>query len=93
MVLSFVFALLFAIAQKSVASTGPASTATSTVALNMAARAAGKLYFGSATDNSELADAAYIRILNNTAIFGQFTPENSMKWVRLCFFGSSAMET
>lgn len=31
--------------------------------LNQLAKAAGKLYFGSATDNSELSDAAYTAIL------------------------------
>ncbi|KAG9315006.1 glycoside hydrolase family 10 protein [Chiua virens] len=54
--------------------------ATSTVALNVAAKAAGKLYFGSATDNRKLNDPAYLSILKDTDIFGQLTPENSMKW-------------
>lgn len=31
--------------------------------LNQLAKAAGKLYFGSATDNSELSDSAYVSIL------------------------------
>lgn len=31
--------------------------------LNQLAKAAGKLYFGSATDNSELTDSAYVAIL------------------------------
>lgn len=31
--------------------------------LNQLAQAAGKLYFGSATDNSELSDSAYVAIL------------------------------
>lgn len=31
--------------------------------LNQLAKAAGKLYFGSATDNSELSDSAYTAIL------------------------------
>ena len=90
MVLTLVFAALLALVQISVVQTST-STATSTMALNMAARAAGKLYFGSATDNPELTDTAYVRILNNTAMFGQLTPENSMKWVRLCFFQNSAI--
>jgi len=55
------------------------------VALDIAAKAAGKLYFGTATDNPELGDTAYTTILNNTAMFGQLTPGNSMKWVRLLF--------
>ncbi|KIK87698.1 glycoside hydrolase family 10 protein [Paxillus rubicundulus Ve08.2h10] len=57
-----------------------AQTATSTVALNTAAKAAGKLYFGSATDTPELPDSAYLAILSDTAMFGQLTPGNSMKW-------------
>ncbi|MFE3514086.1 endo-1,4-beta-xylanase [Streptomyces sp. NPDC059166] len=35
-------------------------------------------YFGSATDNSELSDAAYTAVLGSE--FGQITPGNSMKW-------------
>lgn len=35
-------------------------------------------YFGSATDNPELTDAAYTAILGSE--FGQITPGNSMKW-------------
>lgn len=31
--------------------------------LNQLAKAAGKLYFGSATDNSELSDSFYVSIL------------------------------
>ncbi|KAF2198010.1 putative endo-1,4-beta-xylanase [Delitschia confertaspora ATCC 74209] len=48
--------------------------------LNTRAVAAGKAYFGSATDNGELTDTAYAAGLNNTADFGQITPGNSMKW-------------
>jgi len=48
--------------------------------LNTVAKAAGKLYFGSATDNGELTDAAYVAILSNTSQFGQITPGNTMKW-------------
>ncbi|KAG6864484.1 hypothetical protein C0991_009192 [Blastosporella zonata] len=53
--------------------------------LNAHAQAAGKLYFGSATDNSnpganELADAPYAEILSNNKQFGQITPANTMKW-------------
>ena len=47
--------------------------------LNTRAVAAGKLYFGSATDNGELSDSAYVAGLSNTADFGQITPGNSMK--------------
>ncbi|KAF9052431.1 hypothetical protein BDZ89DRAFT_1098474 [Hymenopellis radicata] len=55
----------------------PDSTATP---LHNAATAAGKLYFGSATDNGELDDADYLAILSDSTMFGQITPGNSMKW-------------
>ncbi|GJJ05835.1 hypothetical protein Clacol_000022 [Clathrus columnatus] len=59
----------------------PFITAQSTGAgLNKLAKAAGKLYFGTATDNPELTDTPYIAILNNSNEFGQITPENSLKW-------------
>ncbi|KAI9761243.1 MAG: hypothetical protein M4579_001163 [Chaenotheca gracillima] len=48
--------------------------------LNADAKAIGKVYFGSATDNGELNDTAYTEILGNTDEFGQTTPTNSMKW-------------
>ncbi|KAH0833054.1 glycoside hydrolase superfamily [Lanmaoa asiatica] len=82
MMLSLAFVSLFALAQTSVAytSTSPIPTATPTAGLNLAAKAARKFYFGSATDNPELIDTAYVTILNNTAMFGQLTPANSMKW-------------
>ncbi|KAF2757207.1 putative endo-1,4-beta-xylanase [Pseudovirgaria hyperparasitica] len=48
--------------------------------LNIRAKAAGKLYFGSATDNGELNDVPYTKTLSNTSDFGQITPGNSMKW-------------
>ena len=48
--------------------------------MNTRAVAAGKTYFGSATDNPELTDTNYVTILSNTADFGQITPGNSMKW-------------
>lgn len=48
--------------------------------LNAAAKAYGKLYFGSATDNGELSDSQYTAILNDAKNFGQITPGNSMKW-------------
>ncbi|KUI69056.1 Endo-1,4-beta-xylanase D [Cytospora mali] len=48
--------------------------------LNQLAKAAGKLYFGSATDNSELSDSAYVAILSNATEFGQITPGNTQKW-------------
>ncbi|KAI1489125.1 carbohydrate-binding module family 1 protein [Biscogniauxia mediterranea] len=48
--------------------------------LNKLAKAAGKLYFGSATDNGELSDTAYVAILEDTDEFGQITPGNGQKW-------------
>ena len=62
-------------------STASSPGATSTAKLNTVAKAAGKLYFGSATDNPELTDTAYVAILSDSAQFGQITPGNSMKWV------------
>jgi endo-1,4-beta-xylanase len=47
--------------------------------LNAAAVAKGKLYFGSATDNGELTDAAYLAQLSDTTEFGQITPGNAQK--------------
>ncbi|KAJ5579415.1 hypothetical protein N7450_008282 [Penicillium hetheringtonii] len=51
--------------------------------LNTAAVAKGKLYFGSATDNPELTDTAYLTQLSNTDDFGQITPGNSQKWATI----------
>ncbi|KAI0481259.1 carbohydrate-binding module family 1 protein [Xylariaceae sp. FL0804] len=48
--------------------------------LNKLAKAAGKSYFGSATDNSELSNSAYVAILSDTDEFGQITPANGQKW-------------
>lgn len=48
--------------------------------LNKLAVAAGKKYFGSATDNSELDDTAYTAILSDVDEFGQITPGNTQKW-------------
>ncbi|KAH9914884.1 uncharacterized protein BXZ73DRAFT_81497 [Epithele typhae] len=54
---------------------------TSTVtSLNKLAQAAGKKYFGSATNNPELTNTAYVAILSETSEFGHITPGNSMKW-------------
>lgn len=50
--------------------------------LNDAAKAAGKLYFGTATDPVSFGDAAYMRVLNNTGDFGGISVENAMK---VCF--------
>ncbi|OQD79351.1 hypothetical protein PENANT_c053G02808 [Penicillium antarcticum] len=53
---------------------------TQAAGLNTAAVAKGQLYFGSATDNPELSDSAYLTQLSNTDDFGQITPGNSQKW-------------
>ncbi|KAF9064595.1 endo-beta-1,4-glucanase [Rhodocollybia butyracea] len=61
-----------------------ASSTTNSAAVigsNDAAVAAGKLYFGSATDNPYLdEDPTYKSILSNFSLFGQLSPENAMKW-------------
>ncbi|KAI0405627.1 family 10 glycosyl hydrolase [Xylaria palmicola] len=48
--------------------------------LNKLAKAAGKLYFGTATDNGELTDTNYVNILKDADEFGQITPSNGQKW-------------
>ncbi|TQN63882.1 Endo-1,4-beta-xylanase 5 [Colletotrichum shisoi] len=48
--------------------------------LNELAVASGKKYFGTATDNSELTDAAYVEMLKDSKMFGQITPGNGQKW-------------
>ena len=62
-------------------STLGATTPSSTAGLHTLAKAAGKLYFGTATDNPELTDTAYVAKLSQNNEFGQITPGNSMKWV------------
>lgn len=57
----------------------PILNRTNASGLNTAAVAKGKLYFGSATDNSELTDTAYLAQLSNTDDFGQITPGNAQK--------------
>ncbi|KAK4158758.1 glycoside hydrolase [Cladorrhinum sp. PSN259] len=42
--------------------------------------AAGKQYFGTATETNNLNDAPYQAIVNDVVEFGQLTPENSQKW-------------
>ena len=63
--------------------TSGATTPSSTAGLHALAKAAGKLYFGSATDNPELTDTAYVAKLSQNNEFGQITPGNSMKWVSI----------
>ncbi|WYZ39776.1 hypothetical protein EsH8_IV_000117 [Colletotrichum jinshuiense] len=48
--------------------------------LHELAVAAGKKYFGTATDNSELTDTAVVAILKDPKMFGQITPGNGQKW-------------
>ena len=50
--------------------------------LNVAAQAAKKLYFGTATNADQWNDTTYYDILKDDAEFGQITPANVMKWVR-----------
>ncbi|WP_329307392.1 endo-1,4-beta-xylanase [Streptomyces sp. NBC_01260] len=57
--------------------TGGPATAARQGTLHDLAAAQGR-YFGSATDNPELPDAAYAATLGSE--FGQITPGNSMKW-------------
>lgn len=57
--------------------TGGPATAAQRGTLHELAAVQGR-YFGSATDNSELTDAAYAATLGSE--FGQITPGNSMKW-------------
>ena len=63
--------------------TAPSTQSTSTVKLNTLAQAQGKVYFGSAIDNNDLVNATYLSIFNDKTLFGQTTPTNSMKWVRI----------
>ncbi|KAF9466622.1 beta-1,4-endoxylanase [Collybia nuda] len=60
--------------------TAPGPTGTSNAGLAVVAKAAGKKYFGSATDNPELTDTSYVAQLSNIKDFNQITPGNSMKW-------------
>ncbi|KAI0350645.1 endo-1,4-beta xylanase [Trametes cingulata] len=48
--------------------------------LNVAAKSARKLYFGTATNSEQWNDTTYFNILKNNAEFGQVTPANVMKW-------------
>ncbi|KAJ0342545.1 hypothetical protein KNSL1_010665 [Colletotrichum chrysophilum] len=48
--------------------------------LNELAKAAGKKYFGTATDNSELTNTEYVAILKDNKMFGAITPGNGQKW-------------
>jgi endo-1,4-beta-xylanase len=62
--------------------TSSATSGTYTTGLAQVAKAAGKLYFGSATDNPELSDASYVALLGNTKEFNQLTPVCSFLYSR-----------
>lgn len=47
--------------------------------LHIRAKAARKLYFGTATDNPLLTDVPYVSRLKNTSDFGQITVGNAQK--------------
>ena len=66
----------------SAAASLPISTA-NVAGLHVLATQAGKLYFGTATDNPELTNTSYTAILNDNQMFGQITAANSMKWVSI----------
>ena len=63
-------------------SIAPSSSPLLEPGFNAVARSAGKLYFGTATNNYQLNDTAYVTILDDLAMFGQITPAKVMKWVR-----------
>ncbi|EKD19709.1 glycosyl hydrolase family 10 [Drepanopeziza brunnea f. sp. 'multigermtubi' MB_m1] len=48
--------------------------------LDVLAREAGLLYFGTATDNGELNNTKYVKILRDQKEWGQLTSSNGMKW-------------
>ena len=66
---------------------------TNAAGLHSAAVAKGLDYLGTATDNPELTDSAYMKQLNNTDDFGQLTPGNSLKvWLSfICDFDYSRL--
>lgn len=47
--------------------------------LHALAQKAGKMYFGTATDNGELDNKNYTAILDDNKQFGQLTPSNGQK--------------
>jgi endo-1,4-beta-xylanase len=58
----------------------PSAAQAQTEGLHSLFVAAGKLYFGTATETNNFNDAAYQAIATNKNEFGQYTPENSQKW-------------
>ena len=84
MIFSALFSAVALAATLAAATPTPAALAplaTSTAKLNQVAKSKGKVYFGSATDNPELTNTAYVGILSDNTLFGQITAANSMKWV------------
>ena len=84
MIFSALFSAVALAATLATATPTPAALAplaTSTAKLNQVAKSKGKVYFGSATDNPELTNTAYVGILSDNTLFGQITAANSMKWV------------
>ncbi|KAF2712941.1 glycoside hydrolase family 10 protein [Pleomassaria siparia CBS 279.74] len=49
--------------------------------LDVLAKRAGLLYFGTAIDNVVLNNTAYVTIAHNRSEFGQVTPSNGLKWM------------
>ncbi|KAF1958384.1 glycoside hydrolase [Byssothecium circinans] len=49
--------------------------------LDILAKRAGLLYFGTAIDNVVLNNTAYVSIAHNRSEFGQVTPSNGQKWM------------
>lgn len=56
------------------------ASAQQTPGLNSLAQAAGKLFFGTATDTNNFNDTVYQQIVSNRNEFGILVPENSQKW-------------
>ncbi|KAK3904351.1 glycoside hydrolase [Staphylotrichum tortipilum] len=80
-------ALLMALATAGSATAAPAESTTTTTTQNATADGlhslmvkAGKMYFGTAIDVNNFADAKYMAIADNKNEFGMMTAENSMKW-------------
>ncbi|KAI6353918.1 hypothetical protein MCOR25_008831 [Pyricularia grisea] len=48
--------------------------------LHLLAKAAGKLYFGTAIDNPEILDHSYRAVVSDASDFGQITVGNTQKW-------------
>lgn len=59
----------------------PPSSNLSYPGLDILAKRAGLLYFGTAIDNVVLNNTAYVSIAHNVSEFGQATPSNGQKWM------------